>query len=164
MELEAISLGQIIIAFIAAMGIPSAVMGFVVWKLERRISKREKQLEEREQAQEDLLILMVQSTGAAIALGEATARAVQRIPDAHCNGDMHAALNYASEMKHQQKDFLAKLVIRAIWDYGGGRNGRQVQQTAEKTPPPLGVLQKAGSLGRCYCDRSSNGFLRPCGL
>lgn len=116
MELEAISLGQIIIAFIAAMGIPSAVMGFVVWKLEWRISKREKQLEEREQAQEDLLILMVQSTGAAIALGEATARAVQRIPDAHCNGDMHAALNYASEMKHQQKDFLAKQGIRAIWD------------------------------------------------
>jgi predicted extracellular nuclease len=59
---------------------------------------------------------MVQSTGAAIALGEATARAVQRIPDAHCNGDMHAALNYASEMKHQQKDFLAKQGIRAIWE------------------------------------------------
>lgn len=106
MELETISLGQIIIAFVAAMGVPSAVMGFVVWNLERRISKREKQLEEREQAQEELLILMVQSTGASIALGEATARAVQRIPDAHCNGDMHAALDYASEMKHQQKDFL----------------------------------------------------------
>ena len=88
----------------------------MIWKLERRITKREKQLEDREKAQEDLLILMVQSTGASIALGEATARAVQRIPDAHCNGDMHDALEYATKMKHDQKEFLAKQGIRAIWD------------------------------------------------
>jgi hypothetical protein len=63
MELEAISLGQIIIAFIAAMGIPSAVMGFVVWKLERRISKREKQLEEREQAKRICLFSWCKAPG-----------------------------------------------------------------------------------------------------
>ncbi len=107
---------EIVVAFVVAMGVPSALMGFMIWKLEQRITKREKQLEEREKAQEDFLILMVQSTGASIALGEATARAVQRIPDAHCNGDMHQALDYASEMKHKQKDFLAKQGIRAIWD------------------------------------------------
>lgn len=98
------------------MGIPSAIMGLMTWKLERRITKRETQLEDREKAQENLLILMVQSTGASIALGEATARAVQRIPDAHCNGDMHDALEYATKMKHDQKEFLAKQGIRAIWD------------------------------------------------
>lgn len=116
MEAVTFSLGQIVFAFIAAMGIPSAIMGFMIWKLEQRITKREKQLEDQEKAQEDFLILMVQSTGASIALGEATARAVQRIPDAHCNGDMSAALDYAAEMKHKQKDFLAKQGIRAIWD------------------------------------------------
>jgi len=111
-----INLAEIVIAFIAAMGIPSALMGFMIWKLERRITKREKQLEEREEAQEKFLVLMVQSTGASIALGEATARAVQRIPDAHCNGDMHQALDYATQMKHEQKEFLAQQGIRAIWD------------------------------------------------
>ena len=116
METATFNLWQIIIAFVAAMGIPSAIMGFMIWKLERRITKREKQLEDREKAQEDLLILMVQSTGASIALGEATARAVQRIPDAHCNGDMHDALEYATKMKHDQKEFLAKQGIRAIWE------------------------------------------------
>ena len=110
------NLGEIVAAFVVAMGVPSALMGFMIWKLEQRITKREKQLEDQEKAQEDFLILMVQSTGASIALGEATARAVQRIPDAHCNGDMSAALDYASEMKHKQKDFLAKQGIRAIWD------------------------------------------------
>lgn len=111
-----INFGEIVVAFIVAMGVPSALMGFMIWKLEQRITKREKQLEDREKAQEDFLILMVQSTGASIALGEATARAIQRIPDAHCNGDMHAALDYATEMKHKQKDFLSKQGIRAIWD------------------------------------------------
>ena len=44
------------------------------------------------------------------------ARAVQRIPDAHCNGDMHAALDYAAKIKHAQKDFLTSQGIHAIID------------------------------------------------
>ena len=47
-------------------------------------------------------------------LGEATARAVQRIPDAHCNGDMHAALDYAQKVKHEQKDFLNEQALKQI--------------------------------------------------
>ena len=96
-----INAGEFLIAFVAAMGIPSAIMGFIVWKLE---------------AQKDFFLLMVQSTGAAIALGEATAKAVQRIPDANCNGDMHDALNYAANIKHKQKDFLTKQGIHALYD------------------------------------------------
>ena len=65
---------------------------------------------------EDLQIITIQGTSAAIALGEATARAVQRIPDAHCNGDMRAALDYAAEIKHAQKDFLTSQGIHAIID------------------------------------------------
>lgn len=111
-----LNIGQLLLAFVAAMGIPSAIMGLIVWKLERRISKREKSIEEREVAQEDLFLLLVQSTGAAIALGEATAKAVQRIPDAHCNGDMHEALEYATSIKHKQKDFLARQGVHALQD------------------------------------------------
>ena len=59
---------------------------------------------------------MIKGTSAAIALGEATARAVQRIPDAHCNGDMHAALEYATKVKHEQKDFLTKQGIHALYE------------------------------------------------
>ncbi len=57
----------------------------------------------------------IQATWAAIALAEATARAVQRIPDAKCNGDMHAALDYAAKVKHEQKDYLAEQGIRALY-------------------------------------------------
>ena len=110
------NVGQAILAFIGAMGIPSAVMGFIVWRLEKRISKQEEKIEAREKAREDLMLLQVQNTRAAVALAEATARAVKRIPDAKCNGDMDAALEYAAEIKHKQKDFLAEQGIRALWD------------------------------------------------
>ena len=43
-------------------------------------------------------------------------REVQRIPDAHCNGDMHAALEYATSVKHKQKDFLTKQGVDALLD------------------------------------------------
>ena len=51
---------------------------------------------------------------ASLALGEATARAVQRIPDAKCNGDMHAALEYAQKVKHEQKDFLREQALENL--------------------------------------------------
>lgn len=122
-----ITAGQLVVAFIAAMGVPSAVMGFLVWNLERKIQKRDKvkdaeeaalrkEADEREKAREKMELLLVQGTNAAIALGEATARAVQRIPDAHCNGDMHAALDYAATVKHSQKDFLTEQGIKAMWE------------------------------------------------
>ena len=103
-----ISLGQIVLAFVAAMGIPSAIMGLIIWRLERRIDKREKEQAAQEQGQKDLFVLIV--------LGEATARAVQRIPDAHCNGDMHDALDYAADIKHKQKDFLTRQGVSSLMD------------------------------------------------
>ena len=82
---------------------------------DRRLSKQEKEeARKREDAREELELNLVEGMNAALALSEATAKAVQRIPDANCNGDMHAALAYAEEVKHKQRDFLAKQGIRAI--------------------------------------------------
>lgn len=120
-----LTVGQALWAFILALGIPSALTGFLVWNFERKIAKREAKREkeqeerhkkeaEREKAREELQILTIQGVSAAIALGEATAKAVQRIPDAHCNGDMHDALNYAIKIKHEQKDFLTRMGITSV--------------------------------------------------
>lgn len=110
---------------VAALGIPAATTGFFVRRLEKSLDKRDKEREaeeaqrekqrvEQEANREQMELLMVQLSTAAIALGEATARAVQRIPDAHCNGDMHKALEYATNVKHDQKAFLTKLGIHAL--------------------------------------------------
>lgn len=120
-----LTVGQALWAFILALGIPSALTGFLVWNFERKIAKREAKREkeqeerhkkeaEREKAREELQIHTIQGVSAAIALGEATAKAVQRIPDAHCNGDMHNALNYAIKIKHEQKDFLTRMGIASV--------------------------------------------------
>jgi hypothetical protein len=120
-----LTVGQALWAFILALGIPSALTGFLVWNFERKIAKREAKREkeqeerhkkeaEREKAREELQIFTIQGVSAAIALGEATAKAVQRIPDAHCNGDMHDALNYAIKIKHEQKDFLTRMGIASV--------------------------------------------------
>ena len=120
-----LTVGKALWAFILALGIPSALTGFLVWNFERKIAKREAKREkeqeerhkkeaEREKAREELQILTIQGVSAAIALGEATAKAVQRIPDAHCNGDMHDALNYAIKIKHKQKDFLTRMGIASV--------------------------------------------------
>ena len=111
----ALSIPQIVVTCVAAFGIPSAITGFLFKRLEKKLDQREKERQEKEKAREQSEFMMVKSIGAAIALGEATARAVQRIPDAKCNGDMHAALEYATSVKHEQKDFLIKRGIHDIY-------------------------------------------------
>ena len=113
--------------FLVAAGVPSGLFAFGLWLIEHRIEQREKARAEedkkrreaeakREQSREELQICIYETSLAAIALGEATAKAVQRIPDAHCNGDMHSALEYATSIKHKQKEFLDKQGISALLD------------------------------------------------
>ena len=83
---------------------------------EQKDNERELREQKREEARREQELILIKSTGAAIALGEATAKAVQRIPDTHCNGDMHAALEYATKVKHEQRDFLANQVVTALYD------------------------------------------------
>ena len=81
---------------------------------DRREAERERREAERDKEREEMSIITLEATNAAIALGEATARAVQRIPDAHCNGDMHDALDYAKKVKHRQRDFLTKNGVKYV--------------------------------------------------
>lgn len=95
------------IAVIAAAGIPTAITGLLFRQLEKR-------MDEKDRAREQHEYLIIKSINASMALGEATAEAVQRIPDANCNGDMHAALEYARSVKHEQKDFLNKQAVHSM--------------------------------------------------
>jgi hypothetical protein len=100
------NIGEMITAFAAAAGIPSIIMGLLVWFLKRHIDKKEKAREEREKSTEKFMLMIVKETRATNVLATATAKAVQRIPDAHCNGDMTEALRKAAEIQNEEKDFL----------------------------------------------------------
>lgn len=125
----------------ALCGIPSAltvgIVGFLFWLLERKIAKKEaarvaqeeklaavrekqeqkleRERQNRDENRREFEKNLLLTSSAALALGEATARAVQRIPDAHCNGDMRDALNFAKKTKHEQRDFLAAQGIENIF-------------------------------------------------
>ena len=105
---------EFIMSILSSWGIPTALTGLFFWKLQRDLAKKDKAREERERNREKLDMVILKSTTASLALGEATAKAVQRIPDAHCNGDMHSALDYATKIKNEQKDFLTSLGIHAL--------------------------------------------------
>ena len=100
---------------VTLLGLPTAITGLCFWLLQQRITKREAAQDEREKAREKNEVLIIKGVGAAIALGEATAEAVQRIPDAHCNGDMHAALEYARKVKHEHKEFMTEQSVQALY-------------------------------------------------
>ena len=108
--------------------IPSAVTAFCFWLIEHKIQRaeagrekeeqeRRKLAEAREKRLEQFQITLIDSVNASLALGEATARAVERIPDAQCNGDMRAALEYATGIKHKQKNFLTEQGIAALFEW-----------------------------------------------
>ena len=109
--------------FLVVMGVPSAITGLLVWWLKRHIDKRdeerktkEDQREKREENVERLMLMIMQSSRANTVLAEATARAVQRIPDAHCNGDMTAALEKAERIQKEEQQFLMDQGIKHIFE------------------------------------------------
>ena len=82
--------------------------------IERRKTAISKKREaEHEAAREEMMVLLIKSTRASIALGEAVAHAMQR---GHTNGDTEKALDYALRIKQDQKDFLARQGIHAMWE------------------------------------------------
>lgn len=101
--------------FITA-GIPAAITGFFFWEIKRMLEKKDKERQCAEQNRQQNELLIIKGIGASLALSEATASAVQRIPDAHCNGEMHAALEYARKVKHEHKDFLYEKAVDSIME------------------------------------------------
>ena len=104
-----------ITAIIIAAGIPSALLGLLIWQFKRKIEHRDAIREERERNLEHLMLMMMQTTRANNVLAVATARAVQRIPDAQCNGDMTSALEEAAKIQAAEKDFLVEQGVKHIF-------------------------------------------------
>lgn len=105
-----------IVEFIFAAGIPTAITGLIVWFFKRAIDKRDAERIEREKNVERLMMHIMLNSRATNVLAEATAKAVQRIPDAHCNGDMKAALEKAAKIQSEEKEFIMDQGIKHIFE------------------------------------------------
>lgn len=101
-------------AVLLAAGIPSAVVGILIGRMNKKIDKRDKEREELDAARAKNQLIQMELIAASLSLGEATAEAVQRIPDAHCNGDMHQALDYAKGVKNKYRDFEREQIVKHL--------------------------------------------------
>lgn len=100
-------------AIICACGIPSALVGLVIWYFKRTIERRDKEAREHEKNLEQLVLMMLQSERANTILCQATAEAVR---DGHCNGNMTAALEVVNKTAQAEKEFLLDKSIRFIFE------------------------------------------------
>lgn len=105
---------QMVWAVVLAIGIPSSIVGIFFRRIEKRIEAGDKAKTEKEAAQRKNQEIMIKMAMASLSLGEATAEAVQRIPDAHCNGDMDAALKFARETKEAYREFEREQVAKVL--------------------------------------------------
>ena len=106
---------DMLVTVLVAAGLPSAITSFGIGWLNRKLTRRQEEEERKEEARRKNEAIVIEGVMASITLGEATAKAVQRIPDAHCNGDMHAALDYAEKIKHKHKDFMTEQGVDALY-------------------------------------------------
>lgn len=107
-------------------GVPTAITGLFIWFFKRHIDKRDHEkaekeaverarAEEREKNYERMMLMIMQTSRATYVVAEATAKAVQRIPDAHCNGDMTSALAEADRIQKEEQQFLIDQGVKHIF-------------------------------------------------
>ena len=102
---ETVSVSTLIWFILVDLGVLAAFVSLMFRRFEKRLDKRDREKDEKEKDRQENMNHMITLIIAALSLGEATAEAVQRIPDAHCNGDMHEALDFAKEAKKKYREF-----------------------------------------------------------
>lgn len=107
-----INLLQILLTF----GIPTAITSIAIWCFQRKTEKREAKTKEHEANLESLILMMMQTSRANTVGITAIARAIQRIPDAHCNGDMTAALEQMETIQKKEQQFVMDKGIKYLFE------------------------------------------------
>lgn len=94
--------------------IPSSITGLFVWWVKKKLDQQEERQLEREKNQEKLMVMMMNSTKANSIGIQAVARAVQRIPDAHANGDIDSAIEEMNKLQKEENNFLTEQGVKHI--------------------------------------------------
>ena len=94
--------------------IPSSITGLFVWWVKKKLDQQEERQLEREKNQEKLMVMMMNSTKANSIGIQAVARAVQRIPDAHANGDIDSAIEEMNKLQKEENNSLTEQGVKYI--------------------------------------------------
>lgn len=107
-------IGATIITIVLAAGIPSAIFSTFIKRLERKIDETKDEQKKNEARKLEHELMVIDMTIACLDLSEVTAEAVQRIPDAKCNGEMTAALQSAKAIQTKYRDFVKLQAVQSL--------------------------------------------------
>ena len=96
-------------------GVVAGVVSLGFWWVKKQIDKKEAERKAQEEATRSLILIMIKESRSANILAMATAKAVQRIPDAQCNGDMTSAIEQAEALLKEEKNFLSSQALKHIF-------------------------------------------------
>ena len=102
------------IVLVVACGLPSAIVGFFTRRIEKKIAQAEEEKKNKDVTRVKYEALMIELAVASLSLGEVTAEAVQKIPDAHCNGEMKSALSWSKEVKNKYHQFSREQTAKSV--------------------------------------------------
>ncbi len=102
------------IEILVLFAVPSSITGLFVWWVKKKLDQQEERQLEREKNQEKLMVMMMNSTKANSIGIQAVARAVQRIPDAHANGDIDSAIEEMDKLQKEEDNFLTEQGVKHI--------------------------------------------------
>lgn len=88
-----------------AIGLPSALIGLLIRRIEKRLDREREEREEHEKSRREYESYQIHMLTAVAKLSEANSIALK---NGKCNGETSAALEYLREEKHNQRDFLIK--------------------------------------------------------
>lgn len=103
---------KVILALAAVL--PSGLVAFSFWWLQRRITKNEEKREEKIRQQESLQMVILDGLNGCMRLSRASATALRRIPDAHANGDITSALQDIDDTMQRQRKLLTEAGLQHI--------------------------------------------------
>ena len=102
------------IEILVLFAVPSSITGLFVWWMKKKLDQQEERQLEREKNQEKLMVMMMNSTKANSIGIQAVARAVQRIPEAHANGDIDSAIEEMNKLQKEEDNFLTEQGVKHI--------------------------------------------------
>lgn len=105
-----------IVELLLLFGVPTAITGLGVWWIKRRVEANERKTKEHEENLEALVLMMMQTSRANTVGITAIARAIQRIPDAQCNGDMTAALAEMEKIQKKEQQFIIDKGVKYLFE------------------------------------------------
>lgn len=104
----------IVVAIVLAAGVPSAIFSSFIKGIEKKLDEARNEQMSHEQKRLEHEIMLIDMTMASLDLAEVTAEAVQRIPNANCNGEMSTALQGAKAIQTKYRDFVKLQAVQSL--------------------------------------------------